>query len=228
MSRTTDTDQLRAEGPVEVRKGPLEVAAVVVLDPSGEGKHGGLPATWRPLTEDVGVVWCRLPAIRRRRLAGDHLLPRLAGGRQRIHLVGVGESALLAVGLALAHRDLVRSLIVVDPPWPSDHLRELIRFIDDSALQIQQIETTTEAAPGIGDGGTRRGQAPGRGSVATLPIGHPEVVRAITQVLVEADAGLPDSADQPGLAEQALHTVRDKIADALESFARELGDRGLR
>jgi hypothetical protein len=215
MSRTTDTEQLRAEGPVEVRKGPLEVAAVVVLDPSGEGKHGGLPATWRPLTENVGVVWCRLPAIRRQRLAGDHLLPQLAGGRRRVHLVGVGESALLAVGLALAHRDLVRSLIVVDPPWPSDHLRELARFIDGNALPMQQVETTT-------------GPAPGTGSDDTLPIGHPEVVRAITQVLTESEAGLPDSADQPGLAEQALHTVRGKVADALESFARELGDRGLR
>lgn len=215
MSRTTEIDQLRAEGPIEVRKGSLEVAAVVVLDPSGEGKHGGLPATWRPLTEDVGVVWCRLPAIRRQRLSGDHLLPQLAGGRQRIHLVGVGESALLAVGLALAHRDLVRSLIVVDPPWPSDHLRELARFIDDNALPIQQIETTTEPAPGADE-------------VRPLPIGHPDVVRAIMQVLVETDVGLPDSADEPGRTEQALHIVRNKIADALESFANELGDHGLR
>ncbi len=215
MSRTTDTDQVRAQGPVEVRKGPLEVAAVVVLDPSGESKHGELPATWRPLTEDVGVVWCRLPAIRRQHLAGDHLLPQLAGGRQRIHLVGVGESALLALGLALAHRDLVRSLIVIDPPWPGDHLRELTRFIDENTLHVQQIETTNGTAPGVG-------------VEATLPIGHPEVVRAIVQVLVEADVGLPDSAEQPGLAEQALHTVRDRIAEALESFARELGDRGLR
>ena len=205
---------MRAEGPVEVRKGPLEVAAVIVLDPSGEGKHGGLPATWRPLTDDIGVVWCRLPAIRRQRLAGGHLLPQLAGGRQRIHLVGIGESALLAVGLALAHPDLVRSLIVVDPPWPGDDLRELTRFIDRSTLLVQQIETTTEAAPGIDSG-------------ATLPIGHPEVVRAIVQVLLEADIGMAD-AREPGLAEAALHTVRDKISDALEAFARELGDRGLR
>ncbi len=217
MNRTTQTEQLRAEGPAEVRKGPLEVAAVVVLDPSGEGKHGGLPATWRPLTEDVGVVWCRLPAIRRQRLAGDHLLTELAGGRQPIHLVGVGSSSLLAVALATANRGRVRSLIVVDPPWSADDLRDMVRFIDEDTLIVRQIETTAKAAPDIGSGPD-----------TTLPIGHPDVVAAIIQVVLSADASLPDSSDQPGLAEQALHSVREKIADGLESFAKELGDRGLR
>jgi pimeloyl-ACP methyl ester carboxylesterase len=218
MDRTTEIDQLRAQGPAEVRKGPVEVAAVVVLDPSGEGNHGGLPATWRPLTDDIGVVWCRLPAMRRRQLAGDRLLPQLADGRQRIHLVGIGSSALLAMAMAMTHRDLVRSLIVVDPPWPGDDLAEMNRVIDEETLLIRQIETTTRTGPGI---------APDHD--ATLPIGHPEVVRAIVQVLVSADAGLrPALPDRPGFADQALHVVREKIADALESFANELGDRGLR
>lgn len=194
-----------------MRKGPLEVAAVVVLDPSGEGKHGGLPATWRPLTEEVGVVWCRMPAIRRQRLAGDHLLAEVAGGRARIHLVGVGSSALTAVALAMASQDLVRSLIVVDPPWPSDDLRELSWFVDEDKLIVQQIETTTRAEPNT-----------------TLPIGHPEVVAAIARVLVSADAGAPEENDEPGLAGQALQSMRDKAADALEAFANELGDRGMR
>lgn len=217
MTRTTETEQPRAQGPAEVRKGPLEVAAVVVLDPSGEGKHGGLPATWRPLTEDVGVVWCRLPAIRRQRLAGDHLLTELAGGRARIHLVGVGSSALTAVALAMSNRDLVKSLIVVDPPWPGDDLRDLNRFVDEEALVVQQIETTTKDAPGIGSEPD-----------AKLPIGHPEVVAAIVRVLMSADAGMPAETDEPGPAGQALHAVRDKVADALEAFANELGDRGVR
>jgi pimeloyl-ACP methyl ester carboxylesterase len=217
MTRTTESDQLRAEGPAEVRKGPLEVAAVVVLDPSGEGKHGGLPATWRPLTEDVGVVWCRLPAIRRLRLAGDHLLTELAEGRQRIHLVGVGSSALLAMALALANRDLVRSVIVVDPPWPGDDLRELAHFVNEDKLIVRQIETTTEAARGIGPGPN-----------LALPIGHPEVVSAIVRVLVSADAGPPDGTDESGVVGKSLHAVRDKIADVLEAFANELGDRGVR
>lgn len=221
MTRTPETDALRADGPAEVRNGPLEVAAVVVLDPAGEGKHGELPATWRPLTEDVGVVWCRLPAIRRQRLAGDRLLAELAGGRQRIHLVGVGSSALLAMALAMANRDLVRSVIVVDPPWPADDLRELARFVDEDTLLVRQIETTTGAAPGIG---ARRDSA----HDSTLPIGHPEVVGAIARVLVSADAGMPDDGEQAGLAGQALSAVRDKISDALEAFANELGDRGLR
>jgi pimeloyl-ACP methyl ester carboxylesterase len=218
MSRTTQTgQQVRAQGPAEVRKGPLEVAAVVVLDPSGEGIHGGLPATWRPLTEDVGVVWCRLPAIRRQRLAGSHLLTEIAGGRQRIHLVGVGTSCLLATGLAMANRDLVRSLILVDPPWPGDDLRELVRFVDEDTLVIQQIETTTKAAPGIGAEPDER-----------LPIGHPEVVAAIVRILVSADAGLPDAPSRPGQNGLERHPVRDRIADALEAFINELGDLGLR
>lgn len=192
-----------------MRKGPLEVAAVVVLDPSGEASHGGLPATWRPLTDDVGVVWCRLPAVHRQGLAGENLLPQLAGDRQRIHLVGIGSSALLAVALAMSHRDLVRSLIVVDPPWRGADLAEVRRFGDEGSLVIHQIETTNDTTS------------------ATLPIGHPEVVRAIVQVLDSADAG-PDSAGTPGPAGQALNTVRDKVAEALEAFADELGDRGMR
>ncbi|HJP78909.1 MAG TPA: hypothetical protein VJ914_31840 [Pseudonocardiaceae bacterium] len=217
MTPTPQTDQLRAQGPAQVRKGPLEVAAVVVLDPSGEGNHGELPATWRPLTEDVGVVWCRLPAIRRQRVADDRLLTELAGGRQRIHLVGVGSSALLAIALAMVNRTLVRSVIVVDPPWPGDDLRELVGFVNEDTLTIRQIETTNGAAPGVGSG-----------PHSTLPIGHPEVVSAIVRVLVSADAGLPAEADGSGPAGQALHAVRDRIADALETFANELGDRGLR
>ena len=185
----------------------------MVLDPSGEASHGGLPATWRPLTDDVGVVWCRLPAVHRQGLAGDNLLPQLAGDRQRIHLVGIGSSALLAVALAMSHRDLVRSLIVVDPPWRGADLAEVRRFGDEGSLVIHQIETTNDTAS------------------ATLPIGHPEVVRAIVRVLVGADAG-PDSAGTPGRAGQALNTVRDtvrdKVAEALEAFADELGDRGMR
>ncbi len=208
---------MRAQGPAEVRKGPLEVAVVAVLDPSGEAIHGGLPAIWRPLTEDVGIVWCRLPATHRQGLAGDLLLPELAGGRQRIHLVGIGSSALLAVALAMTHRDLVRSLIVVDPPWPGGDLADVARFVDEEMLMLRQIETTTQAAPGVDPGND-----------ATLPIGHPEVVRAIVQVLVSADAGLPVEEDRPGLADQALHAVREKIEGALESFANELGDLGVR
>lgn len=217
MQRSTDTEQARAHGPAQVRKGPLEVAAVVVLDPSGEGSHGGLPATWRPLTEDVGVVWCRLPAAHRQGLAGENLLPELAGGRQRIHLVGIGSSALLAVALAMSHRDLVRSLIVVDPPWRGEDLAEVRRFGDEGSLLIHQIETTNDTESGVAPGNTAR-----------LPIGHPEVVRAIVQVLISADAGLPESAAAPGLAGQALNTVRDRVADVLEAFANELGDRGMR
>lgn len=217
MRRATDTGQARAQGPAEVRGGPVEVAAVVVLDPSGEGNHGGLPATWRPLTEDVGVVWCRLPAVRRLGLAGDHLLPRLAGGRQRIHLIGIGSSALLAVALAMSHRDLVRSLIVVDPPWPGEDLAAVRRLRDEDGLAMHQIETTNETESGVEAGNT-----------ASLPIGHPDVVHAIVRVLVSADAGLPDSAATPGLASQALHAIRDKVSDALEAFATELGERGLR
>ena len=205
MQHSTDTDQVRAQGPAQVRAGPLEMDTVVVLDPSGEASHGGLPATWRPLTEDVGVVWCRLPAVRRQDLAGGQLLPQLAGGQQRIHVVGIGSSALLAVALAMTHRDLVRSLIVVDPPWPAEDLAEVRRFGDESTLMIQQIETADQST--------------------TLPIGHPDVVRAIVQVLITAGAGRTETDDDTDDdTAQTPNTVRDKLADALEAFATELGE----
>ena len=51
----------RADGPSVVRKGPTDGPIVVVVDPQGDAKHDELPATWRGLAEDVGVVWWRLP-----------------------------------------------------------------------------------------------------------------------------------------------------------------------
>ena len=209
MESMSDTAQTRAQGPAEVRNGPLELDAVVVLDPCGDGKHGGLPATWRPLAEDVGVVWCRLPAIRRQKLAGAHLLPELTAGRRRVHLVGTGSSALLAVALAMSHRDLVRSLIVVDPPWQGDDLRDVGRFVDERTLVVRQIETSTYAEPGPGD---------------RLPLGHPDVVAAIARVLLSADAGLaPEAPSLAGLAGRAVTAVRDGVAGALDALAGELG-----
>ncbi len=100
---------MHAEGPVEVRKGPLEVAAVVVLDPSGEGKHGGLPATWRPLTEDVGVVWCRLPAIR-------------AAGEEAVE--GRADEALPAAAFATA----ANVLVLTGAATATDGVAALLRY----------------------------------------------------------------------------------------------------
>ena len=52
----------RTGGPTVVWAGPPDAPAVIVLDPAGVGRHGDLPGTWRPLTEYLQVMWCRLPA----------------------------------------------------------------------------------------------------------------------------------------------------------------------
>ncbi|HEY4022851.1 MAG TPA: hypothetical protein VGM75_29445 [Pseudonocardiaceae bacterium] len=52
-----------------------------------------------------------------------------------------------------------------------------------------------------------------------------EVREGPLEVAVCANAGLSEPTGQAG---QALHVVRDKVADALESFVNELDHRGLR
>jgi len=68
MSHQTDllrgqqTDLVRAEGPTVVRKGPRGATAIVVLDPP---RATPSTANWRPLAEDVELVWCRPPTCPR-------------------------------------------------------------------------------------------------------------------------------------------------------------------
>ncbi|HYS39841.1 MAG TPA: hypothetical protein VEO01_29855 [Pseudonocardiaceae bacterium] len=185
-----------------VVKGPEHGPLVVMLDPAGDAKHDELPATWRPLTEDIGVVWWRLPSARRTGPTGDQLVDNLPGGHDRVHLVAVHDTALLALSLAVSHRDLVRSVVLVDPPWPEHDLDAVDRIVHDPGLVVRQVWTDT---------------AEGR-----LPIGHPDVVAAVVRALVSADAEQPaDMAATPGVgpltreAWRALHTTLLRLTGSL-------------
>jgi hypothetical protein len=197
-----DTETVRADGPAMVVKGPEHGPLVVVLDPSGDAKHDELPATWRPLTEDIGVVWWRLPSARRAGTTGDRLLDDLPGGHDRVHLVGVHDHALVALSLAVGHRDLVRSVVLVDPPWPEHDLSVVGGIVNGSGLAVWQVRT--DAA---GD---------------RLPVGHPDVVAAVVRALVSVDIEPPeDTVSRPGVgpltqeAVRALHITLLRLTGAL-------------
>jgi pimeloyl-ACP methyl ester carboxylesterase len=202
---TTVTESVRADGPAMIVKGPGHGPLVVVLDPSGEGKHDELPATWRPLTEDVCVVWWRLPSARRTGRMGDQLLADLPGEPALVHLVGVNGAALLALSLAVRHNDVVRSVVLVDPPWPEHDMSAIGRIVNDPQLVVQQVRTD-------GDG-------------PALPIGHPEVVRAVVRALVSADvepAGtrVPRPGVEP-LAKEAWRALHATVMSLLDTLGRK-------
>lgn len=153
---------VRTDGPIVVRKGPEHGPAVVVLDPHGDAKHDRLPATWRPLAEDVRISWWRLPAVARSGLPG-HVLPAELADVAPAHLVAAGNAALLAVSLAAECPGEVRSTILVDPPWEIE-VSSLRHTVD-----YDVVITRSDPAD---DG---------------LPLGHPDVVTAVVAALLSAD-----------------------------------------
>ncbi|HEX3647874.1 MAG TPA: hypothetical protein VHV49_05565 [Pseudonocardiaceae bacterium] len=174
----------RAAGPAVVRRGPSTGPTVVVLDPHGDARHAELPATWRPLAEDVRVVWWRLPAATRQGSTIEALAEQLTAAQEPVHLVGAGDAALHAVLLAARCRALVRSLVLVDPPWPAGS-----PLGDLGSVMVQHLVTGERGAP----------------------LGHPDVVAAVLEALVSADLWpgnsaptAPESASLAGDAVRAL------------------------
>jgi pimeloyl-ACP methyl ester carboxylesterase len=198
------TFDVRADGPAVVRKGPAHGPTVVVLDPQGDAKHEGLPATWRPLADDVAVVWWRLPAAVRAGLTGDVLPVELADGRAPLHLVGAGDAAPLAVSLAAQRPESVRSVVLVDPPWAPDDDSPVEDVIDSVA--VHRVVTDGTGSP-----------------VDLLPLGHPEVLAAVLTALVSSDLW-PDDHDGPqvpaaeSLASDAWHAARIRLSQLLDTL----------
>jgi pimeloyl-ACP methyl ester carboxylesterase len=184
------TAQVRADGPAVVRKGPAGLPAVVVLDPLGDAKHGELPATWRSLAEDVEVVWWRLPTMARDCRDVGSLIADLAVDR-RLYLVGAGDAALLTLSLARQHRAVVESVVLVDPPW-SGGVETGQRIVDDPTVEVFQVDTGTDA----------------------LPIGHPDVVRAVLVALVSADLWPDDRVPEPNVRVPAAESLMSEAWDA--------------
>ena len=179
-----------------VRKGPMTGPVVVVVDPQGDAKHDELPATWRGLAEDVGVVWWRLPAgdVPPAELTDDPGHP--------VHLVGARESALLVLSLATRRPESVRSVVLVDPPWEPD-MPALATVVP---VTVQHVVTSGSAQ-----------------AEDWLPLGHPDVVVAVLEALMSADLW-PDNGVEPRLpgAESlmagAWEATRSRLADLLRSL----------
>ncbi|MFD1147767.1 hypothetical protein [Saccharothrix hoggarensis] len=126
-------DEARTGGPSVVWAGPPDAPAVVVLDPAGVGKHGDLPGTWRPLTEHLQVMWCRLPASDEPWREVDEVLEEFVHRDVPVHLVA-GAAAGADVGeLVRRHEGLISSVQTFAAPVPLGHpevvlevLRELL------------------------------------------------------------------------------------------------------
>ncbi|MEU4806167.1 hypothetical protein [Actinosynnema sp. NPDC023587] len=147
-------------GPSVVRSGPTGAPVVLVLDPAGAAPHGELPATWRPLTEHLRVVWCRLPVVDEPLRAAEDVLAELAG--QEVHLVA-GAAAGADVGeLANRHRDQVRSVQTFAAPLPLGHpdvvLTVLERLLAEDVVASDAGLDITRGAPAgsslLGDAAT--------------------------------------------------------------------------
>ncbi|MEU3623170.1 hypothetical protein BS329_31790 [Amycolatopsis coloradensis] len=161
-----EPDPVRAQGPSVVADGGAEGAKLVVLDPAGEGKHGELPATWRPLTAKRQVIWCRLPVDGALTQAEDVLGDAEPGGPP-IDVVAAGESAGDALRLAERHPGAVAHVLLIDPvPDESSELAERVR----------SAGTAVEALPHSTGEPFNRIPPP-------LPLGHPDVVAGITKIL---------------------------------------------
>jgi hypothetical protein len=150
------------DGPVPVREGPDDSHTLIVIDPQGETTDDELPATWQSRT-DMAVVWWH-PAARHQGTTPQEPF----SGIETAYLIGAGETALLTLSLAVAHRAQVRSVVLVDPPWPIADLPYVRRIVDDHDLAIQQVET--------GD---------------NLPLSHPSVVTAVMCALAPTRLGQP-------------------------------------
>ncbi|GAB2966820.1 hypothetical protein LWP59_21615 [Amycolatopsis acidiphila] len=178
-------DPVRAEGPAVVTEGTPDGPIVLVLDPGGEAKHEGLPATWREQLDSWLVVWCRVPA-EGGLTAADELLADPPGNGKTVHILSSGPSTDEALRLAEAHTESVRSVLLVDPGATG--------FVaaGDGEDVAQQWERETEqrrwalTRSGIDvrviahSSGGERDRIP-----APLPLGHPDVVTAVKKAIAE-------------------------------------------
>jgi hypothetical protein len=152
-------EEPRTEGPSVVWAGPPDAPAVVVLDPAGVGRHGDLPGTWRPLTEYLQVMWCRLPASDEPWHEVDEVLSEFADRAVPVHLVA-GAAAGSGVGeLIRRHEDLISSAQTFAAPVPLGHpevvlevLRELLdRDVDPRGEAAGEANGNAEAGSLLGD-----------------------------------------------------------------------------
>ena len=175
----------RSEGPSVVLAGDPSGAKVIVLDPAGAGRHDELPGSWRPLSDQRAIFWCRLPAggalTEADDLLGDH-----GPADPRIAVVASGPFAAEALQLAERHPGAAEHLLLVDPAsdafltsddaakaneaWLAEH--------DDVVAKLREAGTDVRLAASSTDGAEDRVPPP-------LPLGHPDVVSAVRAALGE-------------------------------------------
>ncbi|WP_431879738.1 hypothetical protein [Amycolatopsis sacchari] len=177
-------DPVRADGPAVVTEGTPDGPIVLVLDPAGEAKHDGLPATWRDQLGSWRVVWCRVPADGA--LTGADELLSDPPGAGKVHVVTSGPCTDEALRLAEAHSGTVRSVLLVDPgasgyveagdgEAADEHWEEQTEqrrwALTRSGVDVRVVAHST---------GGPRDRIP-----APLPLGHPDVVAAVQQSIAD-------------------------------------------
>lgn len=190
--RDLSAEPQRAQGPPLVWEGPAGARAVLVLDPSGAAKHDELPATWRGLAERTQVVWCRTP------VAGspDELddlndavaaLGTLAARDATVDLVASGPIAEAAMRLADEHARQVRSLLLVDPGSAHEEVSSAEAERADQLWSKRMSERWEQLhAEGITVRVVAHSKPDARDRIEPpLPLGHPDVVRAVSSALAE-------------------------------------------
>jgi hypothetical protein len=168
---------------IVVQQGPENpVGTIIVLDPAGAASHGGLPATWRQLTDRWTVVWCRLPV--------DDSAWQLAEFMQSVtgpvDVVAAGSASAAAMAIGGRHNEVVRSVLLVDPAagdTPVDvatariaddmWMKREAPMIDALALEGVSVRVIAHSFQGDRD----RREPP-------LPLGHPDVVSVLRAQLI--------------------------------------------
>ncbi|MFD0207256.1 MULTISPECIES: hypothetical protein [Saccharothrix] len=163
-------EEPRSGGPSVVWAGPPDAPAVIVLDPAGVGRHGDLPGTWRPLTDHLQVMWCRLPAADEPWHEVDEVLSEFADRSVPVHLVA-GAAAGAGVGeLIRRHQDLISSAQTFAAPVPLGHpevvlevLRELLdQDVDPGADRERGTNGSPKAGSLLGDAASALRQSVGQ------------------------------------------------------------------
>lgn len=162
--REFENDGPRSDGPAVVWAGLEHGPALVVVDPSGAARHDDLPATWHAVAEEFQVAWCRVPASTRSLEDIEDVLETLAERRSPVTMVASGNACGPAMAIATQFSDLVENVLLVDP-------------VGDE--QESSVPTRVVARSDGSD--TDRVEPP-------LPLGHPDVVRGVTEAMAKRPA----------------------------------------
>ncbi len=154
----------RAEGNPVVWAGREDGPALVVVDPAGTARHDELPPTWDRLAAHFQVAWCRVPASKQSIEDLEDVFETLADRQSAANLVASGEACEAALALAREYRDIVTSVLLVDPPDEEE---------EPPADDIE-VRVVARSHPGPDD----RVEPP-------LPLGHPEVVAGLVTALAD-------------------------------------------